>query len=698
MTLREKIYEITMKDSLAYFGLDNLFCYMEKVLQVPKASIQKEFKALMHNGDIFEVRKGKYIAVPSRGYAKGTFLGNAKGFGFVQLGSVKGEHDIFIPGNATHDAIDGDKVIIKITADAADSSDGEVVSIYQPVKHLVGVIVKVNSNYFLEPDNNHIPFKIRLTLGKMKLNKDDRVVIQVNRGPSGRVSGVVTEVLGKSDDVKAMELGIIREHELYEKFPDNVLAAANRVAIRVKPEQKKYRKDFTKEEIFTIDGADAKDFDDAVSIQKTKKGYLLGVHIADVGEYVKAGSAIDEEAFNRGTSVYFPTSVLPMLPEKLSNGICSLNEGVERLTLSCIMEVDPNGKVISHEICESVIKSVARLTYVDANAVISGNATSDNKALRVKKSLMLMAELASILEKKRLAAGYLDFDIPESQFVFDENGMAVGVEKRERNAAHRLIEDFMVLANETVAKEFCTLGVPFVYRVHENPKKEKLERAYEFVKGLGVRLPPLPDTITPEFYQNILRLTEGHTYTETVNKVILRSMQKARYTNENLGHFGLALEFYCHFTSPIRRYPDLTIHRIIKEYLRHKKISQTRKMELGLYTFECGEQSSITERNADMAERDVDDLWKAYLMKDKVGETFEGIITSVTNYGLFIELENTVEGLLRIEDLPGNGYLFFEKQLKLKSPQFTFSIGDKIQVIVQNANIFTRKVDFGYKS
>ncbi len=682
-----------MKDSLAYYGLDNLFCYMSKALNVEVSKIKQEFKKLEDNGDVFEMRKGKFIAIPSYGYAKGLFLGNAKGFGFVQLGAVKGEQDVFIPGNMTKDAIDGDRVIVKISSSNEEGADGEVVSVYQPVKELVGVVVKRNSNYFLEPDNNHIPFNIRLIKGTLHFNGDDRVVISVRRGQKG-ISGEVKEVLGRQDDVKAMELGIIREHQFYETFPDEVMKECGKISLKVKPSQKKGRIDLTKEEIFTIDGEDAKDFDDAVSIKKIKEGYELGVHIADVGAYVPVGCAIDEEAMRRGTSVYFPTSVLPMLPEVLSNGICSLQEGVERLTLSVVMKVDKKGNVISHDIFESVIKSKARLTYTEVYGVKQGQT---NKASKVKKSLMFMYELAEILEKKKENLGYLDFEIPEAQFIFDEEGKAIGVEKRERNAAHRLIEDFMVLANETVAKEFNVRGVPFVYRVHESPRKEKLVSVTDFMKGLGINVPQIPEDITPDYYQKLLALVEGKDYQSIVNKVLLRSMQKAKYTNQNLGHFGLALEYYCHFTSPIRRYPDLTIHRIIKEWLKKKALKKTRIEELKEFTNDSALASSETERNAEKAEREVDDLWKAYLMKDRIGETFEGVISSVVSYGLFIELPNTVEGLLRIEDLPRDSYLFMEKQLKLKGQKYTFSIGDKIKVVLANANIFTRKVDFAYK-
>lgn len=696
MLLREKILNLLKKDSLVYSGLNNLFCFMAKNFNATQSTIKAEFQKLIDNGDIFEVRKGKFITIPSHGYEKGLFLGNARGFGFCQTGNVKGEHDIFIPANKTLNAIDGDRVIIKVSYQGDEGSDGNVVKIYKSVENVVGIVEKIGNTYFLEPDNNHIPFKIRLAKSKLMFEQNDRVVININRTKSDNILGQVVEVLGKSDDVKAMELGIIREHNLYEYFPKKVIDETEKIPHTVKAYQKKGRVDLTKERIFTIDGEDAKDFDDAVSIKKTAKGYLLGVHIADVGEYVKYDTALEEEAFNRGTSVYFPTSVLPMLPEKLSNGICSLNEGIERLTLSCVIEVDKEGKVKNYQIFESVIKSMARLTYTEAYKVILGEKASA-KAEKLKKDLLLMNELSKILQQKKKNAGYLDFEIPESQFIFDENGMAIGVEKRERNDAHRLIEDFMVLANEVIAKEFHEKGLPFVYRVHEAPRKEKLRNALDFIKGLGLRVPNIPNVIEPEYYQTLLKLIDGHEYTETVNKILLRSMQKARYTNQNLGHFGLALENYCHFTSPIRRYPDLTIHRIIKEYLHKKKFSKVRKEELTTFVYEAGEQSSATERNADSAERDVDDLWKAYLMKDHIGEVFEGIITSVTSYGLFVGLENSVEGLLRIEDLPQDEYLFMEKSLKLKGSKFVFSIGDKIDVIVANANIFTRKVDFSYK-
>ena len=693
MELKRKILSLLSKDGLAYSGLDNLFSFISKTYNISLKEVKSQFKKLKDNGEIFEIRKGKFITIPSHGYVKGRFIGNAKGFGFVQTDTLGEKEDIFIPANLTGNAIDGDFVIVKILSSSEEGIDGKVVDIFKPIEKIVGVVVKVGKNYFLEPDNNHIPFKFKILSFSVKYLENDRAVAKVIRNTK-TFSAQIVENLGLQTDIKACELGIIREYNLYETFPENVLEECKKIPDKVLEKQKKNRKDFTKETTFTIDGEDAKDFDDAVSIKKNEKGnYVLSVHIADVGEYVKEGSQIDEEAYNRGTSVYFPTSVLPMLPIKLSNGICSLNEGVERLTLSCIMEINQNGEVVSHQIYEGVIKSCARLTYTEVYKVLCGEKASA-KAEKVKKDLLLMLELSKILQEKRKREGSLDFEIPEVEFVFDENGMAVDLKERERNAAHRLIEDFMVVANETVAKEFNDKKLPFVYRVHESPRKEKTISVIEFLQGVGVKTPALPEIVTSKYYQSLLDQIEGEDYQKTANKIILRSMQKAKYSNQCLGHFGLALTYYCHFTSPIRRYPDLTIHRIIKESLHKKNIQKQRREELEEFTYQSAEQSSLTERNAEKCEREVDDLWKAYLMKDKIGQDFDAIVSSVTNFGVFVELENTVEGLIKIEDLPQDSYLFFEKQLKLKGQHYCFSIGDKLRVKLVNSNIYTRKIDF----
>ena len=692
MRASQKILNLLSKDGLALTGIDNLFSFIEKTYSLPKEEIKKDFYKLLHEGKIFEIRKGKFVSIPSRGYVRGHFIGNSKGYGFVEIDGQ--ENDIFIPADKTGCAIDGDGVIVKIFSSSDEGQDGEVVSVYSEVEKIAGVVTKLGKTFFVEPDNNHIPFKIKLIQGGIKFHLNDRVVIKLVRNKSS-VSGLVLEVLGKQDDVKACELAIIRDHGLYETFPDEVMTEAKAIRQKVLASQIKGRVDLRDKVIVTIDGLDAKDLDDAISIEKVESGYILGVHIADVGQYVKYDSKIDEEAYKRGTSVYFPTSVLPMLPKELSNGICSLNEGVDRLTLTCQMLVDEEGNIRSHKIFESVINSKGRLNYTEAYKVLCGE-KADAKHEKFKEELLLMNNLSKAITEKNKKNGTLDFEIPEVQFVFDDNGMAIDFEKRERNEAHVLIENFMVLANQAVAKEFSDNKIPFVYRVHESPRKEKTLAVIEYLKNLGISTPSIPEVITPEFYQELIRLTANKPFAETINKVLLRSMQKARYTNKCLGHFGLALKYYCHFTSPIRRYPDLTIHRIIKECLKKKSLSTSRKEELEEFTFEAGEQSSLTERNADKTEREVDDLWRAYLMKDRLGEEFEGIISSVTNFGVVVELDNTVEGLIRVEDLPDTGFLLFEKQLRLKGQHTSFGVGDRVKVKLVSANIFTRKIDFEF--
>lgn len=687
--LKEKIKQILSKDSLVFSQPDNLFLFLADALGRKVESVSTECKKMLENGELYEIRKGKYIVLPSHGFAKGKYIGNAKGFGFCEIEGR--EDDVFIPGNMSGGAIDGDEVIIKLFS-TDGGKDGEVVKIVKPVKNMTGRVVKISKNLFLEPDNPRIPFKISI----LKTNKcpllNQKVVVRLVRRPSGKVSGDVIEILGDADDVKTLELAIIREHNLYEQFSDEAEALAKRLNKPVTAKQKQGRLDLTKIVTFTIDGEDARDFDDAVSIAPLDDdGFELGVHIADVGEFVKRGNALDDEAFERGTSTYFPTSVLPMLPVDISNGICSLNEGVERLTLSCIMKVDKNGGVFDYQIKESVIKSNARLTYTQVYAVMQG--MDDPKAGKFKKEILLMAKLAKILQQNRQARGALDLDIAEPQFIYDEKGYVTGVEKRDRNDAHRLIEEFMVLANQTVAKHYALRQLPFVYRIHEKPTNEKIKGVLEFLNGLGIACPAQPQNITPKFVQRLLDLIKGKSYEEAANKIVLRSLQKAIYKNQNLGHFGLALEYYCHFTSPIRRYPDLTIHRFIKDDL-HGKLTGERLEEAEDFAVESATQSSETERNSEKTERDVDDLWRAYLMKDRVGEIFDATVVSVTNYGIFVGLENSVEGLIRIENLPNDAYLYFERSMELKGQKHRYRIGDRLKVKLISSNVYTRKVDF----
>lgn len=689
MSIKEKIKDLIARDSLVYNKPSNLFLFLANALSVKFETVEKTFNELVKSGEVFEIRKGKFIPIPSKGYYKATFIGNSKGFGFCDLENF--DQDVFIPANKTLGAIDGDGVIIKVYTASEDGCDGEVVKVFNPVKTMVGTVEKVSKNFFLDPDNGKIPTKFLIVPTGLKCKENDKVVIKLNR-QDNKITGKVIEVLGQSDNVKTLELAIIRDHNLYEEFPTEVIRASEKVSTKITEKQRKNRVDFTKDKTFTVDGEDAKDLDDAVSIKKIKNGYILGVHIADVGEYVKMGDVLDEEAFKRGTSTYFPTSVLPMLPKALSNGICSLNENEERLTLSCIMTLDEKGNVLSHKICEGIIKSKARLTYNQVYDVIMGKET-EPKAMKLKKEILMMADLAKVLEDKMKKQGALDLDIPEPMFVFDENGYVVDVKKRESNISHKIIEEFMVLANETVAKEYSLKDFPFVYRVHEEPRPEKVRAVCEYLRGLSINTPKIPDEITPDYFQELISLVEEKSYKETVNKVILRAMQKARYATSCLGHFGLALKYYCHFTSPIRRYPDLTIHRIIKEDL-NKKIKKQRLQELKDFADESAMQSSEMERNAEKAERDVDDLWRAYLMKDRIGEEFDGIITGVNNFGFFVELENSCEGLVKVETLPDDNYLYFERSMMLKGQNHSFKIGDKVRVKLVSSNIYLRKIAF----
>ena len=469
MTQKKQILSLIDKNSLVFSNTDKLFLFLSSALDTSVEQVKKTFYSLIESGDIFEIRKNKFITIPSHGYVKGEFFGTAKGFGFVKVDGFK--DDIFIPANKTNGALDGEFVIVKILSQSGDGADGEVVSIYKELKSIVGAINIVAGNYFLDPDNTKINFELPIVKTGLKLQKNMKVMASVIRTDKGKIKCCVNEILGFEDDVKALELSIIRDHNLFEEFPADVVDAERKLPKQISEEQKKGRVDLTGETIFTIDGADAKDLDDAVNIKKFDKYYEVGVHIADVGEYVKYGNVFDEEAYKRGTSVYFPTSVLPMLPRGLSNGICSLNEGVERLTLSCIMKVDFNGKVFDYNICESVIKSVARLTYKEVHEALVEDKLNE-KTKNLKKDFILMRELCDILEKNMQNRGSLDLDVPEVQFVFDESGMAVDIKRRERNEAHRLIEDFMLMANETIAKHFSKLKIPFVYRVHEAPTRE----------------------------------------------------------------------------------------------------------------------------------------------------------------------------------------------------------------------------------
>lgn len=653
--------------------------------------------SLIEDGKVVEVYTGKFKLLEDTKFVKGKLIGNNKGYAFVDVGDPN-VPDFFVPASKLNGAYNGDYVLINPLCKTELSQEAEVVKVLKRNNlTLVGTYTKMKrGDGLVVPDNNK--FSKQIFVNKKHSNgavSGQKVVVKITFGQKNeKLSGEIIEILGDESDFKTLQLALIRSHKLYEEFPKEVMAEAKAISQKVSKNDIAGRLDLRDELTFTIDGADARDFDDAVSISKKGKNYVLGVHIADVGNYVKYGSELENEAYLRGTSSYFPNLVLPMLPKELSNGICSLNEGEDRLTLSCIMEIKPSGEVVDHKICESVINSKKRFTYDEVYDVICGKKEALKKFEAFKDSIITMNELSHILGDVKKKNGMLDLDIPEPYFELDENEKVRVVQPRERNDAHILIENFMVIANETVAKHYATRKFPFVYRVHEKPTREKIASFLYFINSLGVSTPEQFGDVEPAFLQDVLKSLQGKDFEKTCNKVLLRSLQKARYCEDCLGHFGLALEYYCHFTSPIRRYPDLCIHRIIKEDLHKNGISGARRDELKDFVVDASLRSSEREKNATEAERDVDDLYKAYYMQDHLNEEFEGVISGVQSYGFYVELDNTIEGLVRVETLPEDAYLYYEKTFKLKGHSHCYGLGDVVKVKAVKASLEDRKIEF----
>ncbi|MBO5102470.1 MAG: ribonuclease R, partial [Clostridia bacterium] len=639
------------------------------------------------------------LALPEAlGLRKGILMGNARGFAFCKFTDEGELPDVFIPPTALKNALHHDTVLVKVRTNG-DRTEGEVVKIVERnSKNIVGTLDVVNDRLaFVKPDDTRI-FKDILVRNhkKFKIKPNDKIVCRITRYNTGdkNPQGVITEVLGLNGDPKVEMLAIIRENELYAEFEPEVLAEAKTMPQSVSKEAKQGRRDFTHLDIVTIDGADTRDIDDAVSIQEHPDGHFtLGVHIADVSHYVKPNSPLDQEAYKRGTSVYFPGEVYPMLPKELSNGICSLNPKVERLTLSVIMEIDEKGKVFDYEICEGVIKSREQMTYDDVFAILNDEPETCAKYANLVDKFKSMQKLHRLLIKRREHRGALNFDLPECKFEMDEAGHVLDVKLFERNEAHLLIESFMLIANETVALACNAEKIPFLYRVHEQPDGEKMFDFFQFAGQFGYKVADNPERVTPKDLQRLLKQVEGKTCEPLINSVMLRSLQKARYATKNLGHFGIAAVDYCHFTSPIRRYPDLFIHRMIKKFfLRNKD-----KKEMEFYAEFAEEAALITserEKLAESAEREVDDLKKADFMQDKVGQIYEGTVTGCTNFGVFVALPNTVEGMCPLENLPDDNYILMEKLFKLAGTKHDYQLGQKVVVEVESVNLRKRQINF----
>lgn len=633
--------------------------------------------------------------------AEGTFIGHPKGFGFVE---IEGQaEDIFIPESDTGTAMHQDKVRIIIRDDKKEGKrqEGVVVKVLERgMPEIVGTY-QLNRDFgFVISDNPKFSKDIFIPRKEAAgIKNGDKVIAVItdygsgNKNPEGKIKENLGNIRTPGTDI----LAIVKSFGIPSEFPEKVMKQAQRVPDHVLDADRDGRLDLRHLQTVTIDGEDAKDLDDAISLTKEGDIYHLGVHIADVSNYVQYNSALDREALKRGTSVYLADRVVPMLPERLSNGICSLNQGEDRLALSCLMDINEKGKVVSHQIAETVINVDERMCYTDVKNILED---TDEEAKKRYEALIpmffMMKELSGILRNSRHHRGSIDFDFPESKIILNAAGKAIDVKPYEANVATRIIEDFMLMANETVAQEYCTEEIPFVYRTHDNPDPEKVESLLTLLHNQGVKIQKAREEITPKEIQQIIESIEGLPNEAMISRLVLRSMKQAKYTTECSGHFGLAAKYYCHFTSPIRRYPDLQIHRIIKDNLRGRLMREGRTEHYAEILDEVARQSSVCERRADEAERESDKLKKAEYMSYHLGEEFEGIISGVTGWGLYVELPNTVEGLVHVNTLRDDYYVFDQESYELRGEMTkkVYKLGDKVRVRVADADKMLKTVDF----
>ena len=632
---------------------------------------------------------------------EGTFIGNHKGFGFVEL--EEEEDDIFIPADATGTAMHQDKVqvLLKKGEQKGKRREGSVIRILERAnQEIVGTFQRERDYGFIICDNQKFSKDVYVSPKNSKGVRDgDKVVAEIldygddRHKPEGRIK----ENLGSMNAPGTDILAIVKSYNIPSEFPVKVMNQAARVPDHVLEADRDGRMDLTDWQTVTIDGEDAKDLDDAVTLTKEDDIYHLGVHIADVSNYVQGGSALDKEALKRGTSVYLADRVVPMLPERLSNGICSLNQGEDRLTLSCLMDIDENGIVVSHKIAETVIRVDRRMSYNQVRCILEDGDTETSREYKdLVPMFFLMKELSALLRKRRHHRVSIDFDFPESKITLNGAGRAIDVQPYEANVATEIIEDFMLMANETVAKEYCKGEYPFVYRTHENPDPERIEELLTLLHHQGIQIRKSGQEITPKEIQEILESIQGLPNETMISRLTLRTMKQARYTTECSGHFGLAARYYCHFTSPIRRYPDLQIHRIIRDNIRGRLQREGKTEHYREILEEVARQSSVCERRAQEAERESDRLKKAEYMSYHLGEEFEGIISGVTAYGFYVELPNTIEGLVHVTSLSDDYYAFDQESYELKGEltKKTYHLGQKVRVRVADADALKRTVDF----
>ncbi len=674
---------------------------MAVVLQISgeqRDELRKVLDSLVEEGKITLSKRGKY----SRGHAvrlKGTFQANARGFGFVT--PEEGGDDVFIPEENINGAFQGDVVEYIITASPSGRRrEGKIVNILSHgVTRIVGMYERVKSYGFVRPDNQRYLKDIYIPEGKDgNAMTGHKVVVELTSygGEHMKPEGKVAEIIGHINDPGTDILSIVMDMNIRTEFPEKVLNQAVRVGKDVSEADQEGRLDLRGWQMVTIDGEDAKDLDDAVSLTKEGENYRLGVHIADVTNYVQERSALDREAFERGTSVYLADRVIPMLPHKLSNGICSLNAGEDRLALSCIMTLSPAGEMVDHQIAETVIHVDRRMSYNGVAKILDGDAAAQEENKEFVPMILLMKELSEIIRARRGRRGSIDFDFPETKIVLDENGKPIDIKPYDRNAATRIIEDFMLMANETVAEEYFWRELPFLYRTHETPDEEKIRQLSTFINNFGYHI-HVQNEVRPKEIQKLLGKVEGTPEEALISRLALRSMKQARYTTQNTGHFGLAAKYYTHFTSPIRRYPDLQIHRIIKENLRGR-LGEERIAHYNEILPKVAAQCSERERTAEEAEREVVKLKKAEYMRYHIGEEYDGVISGVTKWGVYVELENTVEGLVHVADMQDDHYDFMEQSYEMVGERTgrTYKLGEKVKVRVIDADKVLRTVNFEF--
>ena len=694
--MKEKILSI-LKESDKALSIDELDSALNLNTIEETKAFSDALRELEDSYEIYRSNKNRYMLLENSNLRKGILRMNKKGFGFVEVSGE--EEDIFIAPDNINKALNNDTVIVEIlNKNSGEKREGRIVkTLERDLSTIVGEIYFKKDKGYIIPDDKKLDIQLEIDRDKSHGAVDGhKVVVKILRNiTKNRYKGEVVRIIGHKNDPGVDILSIVCKYEINDTFPEEVIEELDSIPEEVREQDKKGRKDLTDVTIFTIDGDDTKDIDDAISVEKLKNGnYKLGVHIADVSYYVKEGSPLDKEAMDRGTSVYLVDRVIPMLPHKLSNGICSLNPGVERLAISCVMEIDNNGKTVDYEIFPSIIKSRLQMTYKKVNQVIEKNEIPEGYEPFVN-DLKLMDELSQIIRKAKINRGYIDFDVDEAKIIVDENCHPTDIVLRNRGRGENLIEDFMIQANECVATHIFYMDLPFIYRVHEYPKEEKIRDFISFVQSLGYTVKFNTKDISPKAIQNLINQLKDKKEFKVLSSLLLRNMQKAIYLPQNLGHYGLASKCYTHFTSPIRRYPDTTVHRLLRTYLFNDDMSNQTINKWQEKLVYIAENSSFKERESVECEREVEDMKMAEYMEDHIGEEYKGIISGVTNFGMFIQLDNLVEGLIHVNDM--KDYFSFDEVTQSLIGERTkekFTLGDEVLIKVKAASKEAKTIDF----